>query len=461
MRQREFLGMEEWLESPILQRAWELAEELEPPVITSVHLLYGLLKIAEDAGVRSGPFSSARVLYHLQNLSESEMQAVELPQKWAHSLWKSSCGRWAGLFFPGEPGWLMCRALQVDPSDFHQAIDELPDQAGRVEWMSDWKLLESILVSPEHPVAKFLADRFIDLAAALQWLKDNRRLYSRFAAVTPGEVDLLELINYFASLPEAESLHLQGWRRVAQPISEFSSRLVARMVDLYGFRDALGICVKEAGHQTVHPIHQYLTGLRQARFQLDYAFARRPVEKYLKEVVSSSEVLTEGATQVLERLTGFCQALNVEPQALHLTWAAVSVPDELLQRALREVDCERLMVAIEKDLLGQLPDAPLEVDGIALQGPGAELGPLQRVSQRGWRTQGGTTVELDDQGLVVALKGARLTSRGQGLMDNQSGYHRAEELLGLGRPNRWIPVLGAMLKVTTGQGGVETVELKL
>lgn len=446
--------MEEWLDNPILQRAWELAEELDPPVISAFHLLYGLLKIAEDAGVRSGPFSSSRVLHHIQNAPESDFQPVEIPPKWARRDPREGT-RWSRLFWPGEPGWLMCRGLMVDPEDFHQAIEALPEQGGRLEWMSDWRLLETLLQSPEHPVAIFLAERYVDLPSALEWVRNNRRLYSRFAAVTPAEVDLTDLIAHFAGLPQLSVLHWETREppRAPRPALRFIGH----------FADALRVCVSECGHRTVYPIHQFLTGLRQPKHQLDYAFARRPVQEFLAEVRGGWESgVSAEAQHVLDVLSEICQSLNVDAHPLHLTWAAMRAPDELLERALRRIDCDRLLTALEGELLGQLPDTPLKVDGILLRTPGAELGPLHAASPRGrWRTEGGTLVRLDADGLVTGLKGRCLSSRGETLLDDRCGYHRAEQLVGLARPNRWIPVLGGNLCINTGQGGVESVELSL
>lgn len=449
---------------PTVRRAEQIAREAGLEARTARHALYGLLFIAEREGLADSQLTSAEVLEYLRGTLPREEEHdpapfIDLPRETNRA--------WLQVFQPGQLGWRMLRETGLDPG---KALAELENsQADFSSWWSDdWTLLNEMFSHHFSPLMLVLrteeASGYEVVLRMLDWLDENRPQAPRTEPlVRPAPEPLLK--DLIALLARMSSVALIYWAHGLLPpvyqgkLSIFSKFRGSPLIENPGGRLA-----SESGHTVVFPIHQFLTGLREPRFQLDLAYASQPVRAFLAEVPdyprAANVWLSDAALLVLQGLSSFCTSLGVEPGPLHLTWAALKTPDDLLRRALEQVDLDRLEMDLERELFGQLPDGPLAVDGVSLGAPVASLGPLRSQGESSWISERGALLTVCSEGKVTSILGRTLAYGSQALLGPEARPGEAERLLGLGRQNRWTPIYGGMLRVTTDQGVVESIGLR-
>lgn len=445
---------------PSVLRAFEIAEEGGLKERTARNALYGLLRIAEDEGLADTQLSSEQVLQFLNRALPRKEHFDPLPQvEYPNSKDPGQVSAWLDLFEPVGLGWKMWRAVGVEPG---QALFELRrSQAPPISWWaSDAQLLMELVSQVLHPVGRMAMHHRVS-NQIFQWLQPLLD-EPKFPARSAPEPPLSELI---ALLGRLSSIALIYWAYGLTP-PVYRGRLTMKLQLSTGWAILPGgAYASQAEHSVVYPIHQLLAGLSESRFQLDFAYARRALERHLEQLNFPRNGLdapwaSDEALPVLQKYSEICSLLRVEPAPIHLALAALQEPDPFLTRALADVETERLRVDLERVIFGRLPDASLAIDGRYLDSRPEDLGPLRQISSQGWQTESGSVVELDDFGRIGYLGGATLTSQGIPLLNLSSRPHQAEELLGFGRLERWTPVFGAELRVKTHQGSVQSISLR-
>ncbi len=456
----------EFANYPSVWRARALAREAGLSGEPATHVLYGLLRLAEERGLAC-ELSSEQALESVRARPARNFEDLRLPQVGYSEAQFRSGREWLRLFERGELGWQLCLEVGVDPLDVlrlaqadRSPLSLLGFHFSPRFWTSDWEVLQQLL---EHgPLHNIFGAR---VGRAIDWLERNRPQSDRQAsrpanpAPEPPLVDLIAILARLSTVVQIFWMH-----GLAAPVYREDSvgrlSVHGRMSPQPG-REAAAA----AGHWEIHPIHQFLSGLRDPRYQLDFAPVRRAVEAFLSEIPPHTRAglrFTPGAQAVLSKLADFCCVLNVDASPLHVSWAAFRSPDALLEKALEAVDRARLETDLEREIFGILPDAHLSVEGVHLGQPADQLGPLRQVGPHEWLTQAGAQICLSEAGRVREIQGRRLSCAGQTLLDRDSRPSEFERLLGLGRTNRWTPVYGgAMLKVEIDQGTLESVALAL
>lgn len=187
------------------------------------------------------------------------------------------------------------------------------------------------------------------------------------------------------------------------------------------------------GHSQVRPLHQFLEGLNEARYQSHFAALRKEIFKQAErreplflgwsELTQSPE-----ATEVLQELVVSCLHWNAEPTPIHLSLTALSHLTEFLQGFLDPAQLDSLRSELEEEVLGRLPRLRWQLDG-----------------------------QVPDEKSPTVI-GHTLTRGGDLLLGPESRYHEAERLLGRGRVGRWLEGEFGRLKVTFDQGVLESIE---
>lgn len=175
------------------------------------------------------------------------------------------------------------------------------------------------------------------------------------------------------------------------------------------------------GHEVIRPLHQFLEGISEARYQSNFAPLRKQIFKQAQRreplFLAWSELsMSEEATEVLRELVMSCLHWNAEPTPVHLGLSALSHVEPFLQTFLSEETVNQLRSDLEEEVLGRLPRSRWQLDGLSL-------------------TRGG---EL--------------------LLGPESRYHEAERLLGRGRVGRWLEGEFGRLRVTFDQSVLESIE---
>ena len=187
------------------------------------------------------------------------------------------------------------------------------------------------------------------------------------------------------------------------------------------------------GHQRIDPLHQFLEGLGEARYQSSFASLRKQIFKHAErreplflrwaELEQSSQ-----AADVLREVVLSCLHWNAEPAPIHLSLTALSPITPFLAGFLNPNELEVLRTELEEEVLGRIPRARWELDG---------------------RSPDETHPHL---------LGRHLTRGEELLLGPESRYEEAEKLLGRGRVGRWLEGDFGRLKVTFDQSVLETIE---
>ncbi|MBX3169541.1 MAG: hypothetical protein KF760_19220 [Candidatus Eremiobacteraeota bacterium] len=187
------------------------------------------------------------------------------------------------------------------------------------------------------------------------------------------------------------------------------------------------------GHAQVRPLHQFLEGLSEARYQSSFAALRKQIFKQAErreplflrwsELEQSPE-----AAEVLRELVVGCLHWGAEPTPIHLSLIAFSHTIPFLESFLGPAELESLRRELEDEVLGRLPRSRWLLDGLT----------------------------PDDANPSVI--GTRLTRGSELLLGPESRYDEAEKLLGRGRVGRWLEGEFGRLKVTFDQSVLETIE---
>lgn len=187
------------------------------------------------------------------------------------------------------------------------------------------------------------------------------------------------------------------------------------------------------GHFEVRPVHQFLEGLGEPRYQSRFADLRKQIFKRAERreplFLRWSELqLSPQAAEALRELVVGCLHWNAEPTPIHLSLTALSHVSPFLESFLSQAQLQELRNELEEAVLGRLPRAGWLVDGRA----------------------------PDRQRPEVV---GRTLTRGDDLLLNpETRYHEAEKLLGRGRVGRWLEGDFGRLKVTFDQSVLETIE---
>lgn len=176
------------------------------------------------------------------------------------------------------------------------------------------------------------------------------------------------------------------------------------------------------GHQRIDPLHQFLEGISEARYQSSFATLRMQIFKQAErreplflrwaELEQSVE-----AADVLREVVISCLHWNAEPTPVHLSLTALSHIHPFLESFLSLEQLESLRTELEEEVLGRLPRSRWKLDGPRTLRRGEEL-----------------------------------------LLGPESRYDEAEKLLGRGRVGRWLEGDFGRLKVTFDQSVLETIE---
>ena len=187
------------------------------------------------------------------------------------------------------------------------------------------------------------------------------------------------------------------------------------------------------GHAEVRPLHQFLEGLSEARYQSHFAALRKQIFKQAErreplflrwsELTQSSQ-----AIEVLREVVVGCLHWNAEPTPIHLSLTALSHVSEFLQGFLTQAELDGLRSELEEEVLGRLPRSQWQLDGRA----------------------------PDDAN--PRLVGRTLKRAEELLLGPESRYDDAEKLLGRGRVGRWLEGDFGRLKVSFDQSVLETIE---
>jgi len=175
------------------------------------------------------------------------------------------------------------------------------------------------------------------------------------------------------------------------------------------------------GHEEIRPLHQFLEGLSEARYQSRFAPLRKEIFKQAQRreplFLAWSELrMSEEAAEVLRELVMGCLHWNAEPTPVHLGLSALSHVEPFLQTFMAREQLDQLRTELEEEVLGSLPRSR-------------------------WQ-----------------LEGRSLTRGGELLLGPESRYHEAEKLLGRGRVGRWLEGEFGRLRVTFDQSVLESIE---
>jgi len=175
------------------------------------------------------------------------------------------------------------------------------------------------------------------------------------------------------------------------------------------------------GHEEIRPLHQFLEGLGEARYQSRFAPLRKQIFKQARRreplFLAWSELrLSEQAAEVLRELVVGCLHWNAEPTPVHLALSALSHLEPFLQTFMGKEQLDQLQCDLEEEVLGRLPRSRWQLEGLSL------------------------------------------TRRGELLLGPESRYHEAERLLGRGRVGRWLEGEFGRLRVTFDQSVLESIE---
>ncbi len=452
----------EFADYPLVRRARALAEQVGLTEFSARNVLYGLLRIAEEEGLADSQLTSRQVLDFLGNALPRQAHYDPLPSVEYSAQSLPFTRDWLSLFEPHNLGWKMWEEVGVDAAEALKAL-RLSPTVSQAAWTTDAFFLAQLLFNPRHPVYD-LAQKLGVTNKIYNWLERQEAWRSRQCAPArqAPEPALDELIAMLSRLTSVAQIYWSS--NLIPPRYEGSLVLTWAIYDGHWQGTPGASVASGAAQPVVYPIHQFLAGLRESRCVLDFAHVTRQVSKFLDRVPEKMENLiapwpSDAALLVLQELSKLCNCLNLKPSPLHLAWAALKAPDPLLQRALEGVDQDRLLADLEREIFGTLPDAALALDGIQLGAAAAELGPLRQLFGGEWRTQNGTTITLDSQGLVSKIRGQFLTCQGVPKLDLQTHPFDAERLLGQGRLEQSTPVFGGWLTVMTDQGGIESIEL--
>lgn len=460
----------EFANYPSVWRARTLARQAGLSGEPATHVLYGLLRLAEESD-QVCELSSDQVLEYLRRLPARNFISAKLPEVTYLPGFLESLGRpWIRLFEHGNLGWRMCLAVGIEPNmvlSLNQqaeswALRRYSSQIEPTFWVSDLAVLVDLLV--DGALVPVFGER---AAAALEWL-ENEQSDLGLHALAPGnpapEPPLTDLLAILARTPTVSEVFWYCGRSAPQYLENPGHRerilTASRNPVFVPGRSA----ASAAGHREIHPIHQFLAGLSEPRYQADFGPISRTVRDYLQEIPIGfgGRQFSKAALDLLRWLAELCLGLNIAPSPIHVTWAAFKNPDQLLRRALDRLDVARFESTLEAELFGRLPEQQMEVDGLRLGASGVEMGPLSKLEQSQWLTEQGSIVTLDESGRINEIQGRRLGSAGRTLLDRGSRPSEFERLLGLGRTNRWTPVYGGVwLKVETDQGILESVGLAL
>lgn len=452
----------EFEDYPSVRRGRSLAHEAGLTEFSARNVLYGLLRIAEEDGLDDSQLTSQQVLEFLGKTLPRQAHYDPLPRVDYPAQSLPFTRDWLSLFEPHGLGWKMWEAVGIDATEALKVL-RLSPTVSPAAWTNDAPFLAQLLFNHKHPVHD-LAHKLAVSRKIYDWLERQGWWSTSTASpVRPApEPVLKELIAMLGRLSSVAQIY---WSFGLTPPRYEGSLVVTWAIYDGHWQGTPGASVASgSAHPIVYPIHQFLAGLRESRCQLDFAYANRHVAEFLEQVPEKMEHFlapwpSDAALVVMQELSKLCSSLNLKPSPLHLAWAALRTPDELLRRALVGVDQDRLLADLEREIFGTLPDAPLALDGVQLGAAAAELGPLYQLNGANWRTQNGTAITLDSQGLVVNIRGEVLTCRGVPMMDMQTHPFDAERLLGQGRLEQSAPVFGGWLTVKTHQGGIESIEL--
>lgn len=187
------------------------------------------------------------------------------------------------------------------------------------------------------------------------------------------------------------------------------------------------------GHSEVRPLHQFVEGLSEARYQSTFAELRKQIFKQAERreplFLRWSELSqSAAAAEVLRELVVGCLHWGAEPTPIHLSLTAFSHVSPFLEGFLEAGDLERLRTELEEEVLGRLPRSRWLLDGAA-----------------------------PDDANPVRL-GRRLTRGDELLLGPESRHDEAERLMGRGRLGHWLEGEFGRLKVTFDQSVLETIE---
>lgn len=187
------------------------------------------------------------------------------------------------------------------------------------------------------------------------------------------------------------------------------------------------------GHRRIEPLHQFLEGLSEARYQSGFATLRKQIFKHAERrepLFLRWAELEQGAqaAEVLREVVISCLHWNAEPSPIHLSLTALSHVQPFLEGFLSLEELESLRIDLEEEVLGRLPRSRWELDGGF-----PDAAHPRRV-------------------------GRRLTRGEELLLGPESRYDEAEKLLGRGRVGRWLEGDFGRLKVTFDQSVLETIE---
>lgn len=175
------------------------------------------------------------------------------------------------------------------------------------------------------------------------------------------------------------------------------------------------------GHEQIQPLHQFLEGLSEARYQSRFAPLRKQIFKQAQRreplfLAWSQLHMSEQAAEVLRELVVGCLHWNAEPTPVHLALSALSHLEPFLQTFRSKEELDQLRADLEEEVLGRLPRSPWQLEGLCL------------------------------------------TRKGEPLLGPESRYDEAERLLGRGRVGRWLEGEFGRLRVTFDQSVLESIE---
>jgi hypothetical protein len=268
-----------------------------------------------------------------------------------------------------------------------------------------------------------------------------------------GELDLEQAL-LFAHMQAAQHGPTASYRLPETPDQAFSQLVqVPEVVQLYWWQGQLapspggdlaaaanpfwrcpgGTQALLYGHTRIEPLHQFLEGISEARYQSSFSALRKQIFKsaqrreplFLRwaELEQSPQ-----AAEVLRELVVGCLHWNAEPTPIHLSLTALSHIATFLEGFLGRAEIEALRTDLEEEVLGRLPRSRWLLDG---QTPD------------------------DDH---PQRTGRALTRGEELLLGPESRYDEAEKLLGRGRVGRWLEGDFGRLKVTFDQSVLETIE---
>lgn len=401
----DWMGQQDKLSQPVhrsLRAARLAARELGHPELGPLHLLFALLTFQPELLPEIEPASVWKLLERMPD--GGNLEVCHPIMVWPRVTEKHLL---LAAFEQGAPGAIMLRALGSSPELLLLLVrsNSRSNQPPVTSWLepqlpdppdcpTEWAYLTWLVSHPDSLGSRTLEELGLSRLAVASWVARERPDKESFSSNYGSRT------RHWAELLDPEKIQTSHLLESIQASEELVSLFWARGVPRSWPGAALA---RELCHVSVEPLHLFLAGLNQPRFQLPFYQLRQECRRVLESWPTRGQVekdethWSEAARLILSEAGQLALSYSLLPHPLMVSLCALTFEDPEIARAVP--DPGPLLREFKTLLWGELPEGVLQVDGV---------------------------------------QGQRLTCDGRVLLDESARLCEIERLVGIARVNRWI-----------------------